>query len=315
MTELNVITFEQTIMGLNRLGIVHELFGPPRPITKVCSLLFKEPAGLYYYSGDDPGQFESVQDSVVICSRSVARATDSSSCIAVDAEPQVIFYRLCSLFFDTRPGPGIHPTSIVHPDAEVAADVHIGPYAVVGRSVIGAGSVIHAHVVVLDGCVIGRRVVVEPNSCIGATGVAWTWSPEGERIVLPQIGGVTIGDDVFLGSDVSVVRGMFNESTIIGSGTMIAHGSKIGHSAILGEHCHLANNVSIAGSVVIGDRCFLGSGCSVRPHARLAQGTIVGVGAAVIKDVLVPHTTVAGVPAVEIPSKTKQRGVPPRSGN
>lgn len=312
MISVNHCSLEGVLEALRRLDIGHELVGPPRQVMKVCSLLHKEPGGLYYYSGDAPGPFEELVDSVVICTREVARSTAHCSSIAVDQDPQVVFYRLCGHLFRTAPMPGVHPTAIVHPEAELGQRVHIGPYAVVGRSRIGDDSVIHAHVVVMDGCDIGKRVVIEPNSCIGATGVAWIWGEAGDRIVLPQVGGVRIEADVFIGTDVSVVRGMINEFTVIGEGTMIAHGSKIGHSAVLGMHCHLANNVSIAGSVVLGDRCFLGSGAVVRPHAKLAAGTTVGVGAAVIKDVLEPDTTVAGVPATPLQMKAKQRGVPSR---
>lgn len=312
MRTLNYCTLEGVLDALDRLCIPHRLIGPMRQVNKVCSLLHKEPHGLYYYSGVPPGPFDDLVDSVVICREEVARATEHCSSIAVYSDPQVVFYRLCGLLFRTAPSPGVHPTAIIHPEAEIGERVYIGPYAVIGRSCIGDESVIYAHVVVLDGCEIGKRVVIEPNSCIGATGVAWIWGEEGERIVLPQIGGVRVGDGVFLGSDVSIVRGMINEFTTIGDGTMIAHGSKIGHSAVLGVHCHLANNVSIAGSVVLGDRCFLGSGAVVRPHVKLAPGTVVGVGAAVIKDVLEPDTTVAGVPATAMPVKDKQRGVPGR---
>lgn len=311
MTVRNSLTLDEALDGLDRLRVEFQLIGPRRPVVKVCSLLHKEPSGLYYYSGQDPSVIDSLHDSVIICQANVARETATSSCIAVQADPQIVFYRLCALLFGVAHEPGVHPTAIVHPEAEIAGDVSIGPYAVIGRSRIGSSSVIHGHVVVMDGCVIGERVVIEPNSCIGATGVSWVWH-EGMRVALPQLGGVDIGDDVFVGSDVSIVRGMINETTFIGRGTMIAHGSKIGHSSVLGENCHLANNVSIAGSVQVGERCFLGSACVIRPHAKLAPGTIVGVGAAVIKDVLKPKTTVAGVPAVEIGSKSKPRGVPSR---
>ncbi len=310
MTELNKTSLDEVLNALGQLGITFELIGPMRPVQKVCSLLNKEPGGLYYYTSKEGNVIDSLEDSVMICDRSVARATDSCSCIAVEEDPQNVFYRLCGKLFDTRPERGVHPTAIIHPDAEIGRDVHVGPYAVIGRARIGAGSEIHAHVVVKDGSTIGERVVIESNSCIGATGVAWIWSAEGERIILPQLGGVMVGDEVFLGTDVTIVRGMINESTSIGRGCMIAHGSKIGHSVRMGVDCHVANNVSIAGSAIIGDRCFLGAGCSIRPHATLAERTIVGVGAAVIKDNLEPGATLAGVPAKVLPSKEKPSGMP-----
>ena len=41
----------------------------------------------------------------------------------------------------------IHPTAIVHPGAELAADVAVGPYSTIGEKVqIGAGTVMLGHV-------------------------------------------------------------------------------------------------------------------------------------------------------------------------
>jgi UDP-3-O-[3-hydroxymyristoyl] glucosamine N-acyltransferase len=310
MRSLNQCTLAQVLSVLRDLGVDHRLVGPEREVHKVCSLLHKEPNGLYYYTGDSPGPFDGLVDSVVLCRTAVARATGSCSAIAIDQDPQLVLYRLCAHLFKTAPVPGIHPTAIVHPEAEIAARVHIGPYSVIGRASIGEDTIIHSHVVVMDGSSIGQRVVIEPHSCIGGTGVAWVWDDSGERIVLPQLGGVRIDEDVFLGTDVTIVRGMINETTTIEKGCMIAHGSKVGHSAWLGPHCHVANNVSIAGSARIGARSFLGAGCSIRPHAVLATGTIVGVGAAVVKDVLVPGTIMAGVPAKEMPPKENPSGMP-----
>lgn len=310
MKQLNRIDLDGVLAALRALGVMHRYVGPRLIVTRVCSLLHREPGGLYYFTGDAPGPFGTLSGSVVICNERALGDLAGNAAIVVEGDPQQVFYRLCAKLFDTRPAPGIHPTAIIHPEAEIGQEVHIGPYAVIGRSTIGAGTVIHAHVVIMDGCTIGARVVIEPNSCIGGTGVAWIWGDDGERIVLPQLGGVVVEDDVFLATDVTVVRGMLNEDTRIGRGTRIAHGSKIGHSAVLGADCHLANNVSIAGSAVIGDRCFFGSACVVRPHAKVAAGTRVGVGAAVVKDITTPDTTVAGVPAREIETKPRQAGIP-----
>lgn len=122
------------------------------------------------------------------------------------------------------------------------------------------------------------------------------------------------GASLFLSADVSVVRGLLNEDTTIGRGSVIAPGSKIGHSVVIEEDVHLANNVSIAGSARIGARCFLGSGCSIRSHAKLAPDTIVGLGAAVVRDVTRSGVTVAGVPAVELEDKAQRKGVPRSRG-
>lgn len=310
MYDPNTTSLEAVRAALNKLGIPYSMVGQQHPIHKVCSLLHREPEGLYYYTGVDPSVIQGLERSMVLCRAEAAVSPGANGAIVVEGDPQLIFYKLCQTLFDTRPRPGIHPTAIVHQDARIAEGVHIGPYAVIGRSSIGNDSVVQAHVVIMDGCTIGSRVMIEANSCLGATGVAWVWGEQGERIVLPQLGKVVIGDDVFLGTDVTIVRGMFNEATTIGEGSMIAHGSKVGHSVVMGRDCHVANNVSIAGSARIGDKSFLGAGCSIRPHTTLAAGTIVGVGAAVVKDVAEPGAILAGVPAKELPRKERPSGMP-----
>lgn len=62
MTHLNCITLEEVLRGLDQLGIPFEFIGPKRGVTKVCSLLHREPGGLYYYVGDDVGVFASLKD-------------------------------------------------------------------------------------------------------------------------------------------------------------------------------------------------------------------------------------------------------------
>jgi UDP-3-O-[3-hydroxymyristoyl] glucosamine N-acyltransferase len=307
----NTITIDQVLGALQHLGISYSWHGLEREVHKVCSLLSKEDGGLYYFSGSDPAMLDGLLGSVVICRTGLVHELSNISTIEVDVDPQLVFYKLCAHLFGSRPPAGIHPTAIIHPEARLGAGVFVGPYVVIGRSVIGNDTTIHSHSVIMDDCTIGDRVVIEPYCGIGVSGAVWMWDDDGQRLVLPQVGRVDIGNDVFLGAHVAIVRGLFNEATTLGDRCKLAPGSKLGHSVVMEEDCHLANNVSIAGSAYLGAGCFLGSGSSVRSHAKLAPDTIVGNGAAVTADVLVPGTTVAGVPARPLPAKEMaRRGVP-----
>ena len=201
MRPVNRIDLDRVLRTMEQLGIPHRFTGPAHPISKVCSLLHREQHGLYYYTGTAPGPFTTLKDSVVLCTATALGDLAGKAAIVVEGDPQVVFYRLCAALFSERPEPGIHPAAVVHPEAVIADGVYIGPYAVVGRAQIGRDSAIHAHVVVMDGSVIGERVVIEPNSCIGATGAVWVWGEQHERVVLPLLGGVVIEDDVFLATD------------------------------------------------------------------------------------------------------------------
>jgi UDP-3-O-[3-hydroxymyristoyl] glucosamine N-acyltransferase len=276
---------------------------------RFCSVFAQEPGGLYFWEGESAPTFEH-EDIVVLASR---RLPGAHACELEVAHPQRAYYLLMRHFFAEPPAreTRIHPTAIVSSRARVGPGSVIGPYCVVGDCDVGAGVHLDSHVVVKDGCVVGDRVTIESHSTVGATGVAWVWDPvSGERIVQPQIGGARVGDDCFIGTDVTIVRGSVNEVTSLGDGCVLAHGTKIGHGCVVGAHVHFANNVSIAGNCRIGDRAFLSSASVLRPRITLARGVVVGAGAVVTRDVEEEGVVVSGVPARAMDTKARHSGVP-----
>ncbi len=274
-----------------------------------CSAFAQEARGLYFCEGDVVPDFE-YADIAVLTARPLP---GDIACQLVVRHPQRAFYLLMRHFFAAPPAveTTIHPTAIVAPGATIGAGTVIGPYCVIGSSRIGAGCHFESHVVIQDRCEIGDRVTIESHSTIGATGVAWVWDPQGgERIVQPQIGGARIGNDCFIGTDVTVVRGSVNEVTSLGDGCVVAHGTKIGHGCVIGTNVHFANNVSIAGNCRLGDRTFLSSASVLRPRIALARGVVVGAGAVVTRNVDQEDVVVSGVPARLMDSKASHAGVP-----
>jgi len=161
---------------------------------------------------------------------------------------------------------------------------------------IGPGCYIYSNVK------IGARTVIEPNSVIGATGTNFKWH-NGVKYVMPQVGGVSIGTDCFIGSNVTIVRGAFDD-TILEDGVIIAHGSQIGHDVKLGKHTFLANGVNVAGYAQTGEKCWIGSGVSIRNRMILGKEVKVGSGAVVVKN-WGDNLTLVGVPAKPLNNNTK----------
>ena len=294
------------------LGIDCRTYGSDIQIDKFCSIKIIEDAGLYYLTAAVETEVSAIKNSIIISNQVMPDLENHNSFLIVD-EPQLVYYQLCRIFFKDSQEYHIHPTAIIHPEAIIDPEVSIGPYSIIGKCIINKGTKIHPHVVIYDHSVLGENVTVEAGSYIGATGVAWIWDKNGERIIQPQVGGVSIGDDCFIGTDVTIVRGSLNEFTQIGHHTLIAHGTKIGHGVQVGAYCHFANNVSIAGSAVIGDRCFLGSASVVSSNIRLSEEIIVGAGAVVINHFDEGCIVIAGVPAKRTGHASSHKGVPERS--
>ena len=269
--------------------------------------------GGIYFCESASNSSQLIRNSLIIC-RSVD-GLDGSNTFILTKEPQLVFYKLMRHFFATEAKSVIHSTAVVSKNAHIASGVSVGPYCVIGNCVIRKGVRLSSHVVVEDRCEIGENSTIESHSTIGATGVSWIWDPlSHQRVVQPQIGGVIIENDVFIGTNVTIVRGSVNENTIIGSGTLVAHGTKIGHGCVIGSNNHFANAVSLAGNVVTGKNCFFGSACAVRPMINIAEDTVVATGAVVVSHIEIEGLLAVGLPAVLKPrSKEKYAGVPKSS--
>jgi UDP-N-acetylglucosamine acyltransferase len=95
----------------------------------------------------------------------------------------------------------IHPSAVVSEHAQIADDVEIGPFAIVGSDVvIGAGTVVQSHVV-LEGTVqIGAHNVIGHGSIIGGPPQDLGFKPETNSSVM-------IGDGNVLREHCTVHRG------------------------------------------------------------------------------------------------------------
>jgi UDP-3-O-[3-hydroxymyristoyl] glucosamine N-acyltransferase len=187
-----------------------------------------------------------------------------------------------------RPQPHRDPTASIDPSASLAPDVYVGPNVTIGpRAQIGAGSVLFAGVIVgadarvgeactfhpgamlLDRCVAGDRVVLQPGAVIGSDGFGYVFV-DGRFRKIPQIGNVELGDDVEIGSNTCVDRAQTG-TTSIGEGTKVDNLVQIGHNCRIGRHCGFAAMVGFAGSAIVGDYTIIGGQSGVNGHIRVGS--------------------------------------------
>jgi UDP-3-O-[3-hydroxymyristoyl] glucosamine N-acyltransferase len=312
MHEARTFTLEEVQKQLLRLDIPFSIPSSAAPEARYAfkSLRKIEPAGIYFLVTGIPNPPQ-IENSLILYPGSDFGGSGNVT-IQVD-DPQLVFYRLMETMVGELEKPqGIHQTAVVGEGCEVSPSAYIGPFCVLEGCTVKGGARLHSHITIMRGTTIEEDVTIESHSTIGATGVAWIWDPATRRrVVQPQTGFTTVGRGSFLGSDITVVRGSVNETTAIGDGCVIAHGSKIGHGSQIGPECHFANNISIAGNVTLGKQCFLGSGAIVRPQTRLAERTVVGAGAVVVKHSEEPGLLLMGTPAKPTKSASvSMSGVP-----
>jgi UDP-N-acetylglucosamine acyltransferase len=178
----------------------------------------------------------------------------------------------------------IHPSAIVEDGAELASDVEIGPFAVIGSGVILRGGVrVGAHTVVQGPCDIGERTRIFHHAVIGE-----------EAQDLKFDGGPTsleIGPDNTFREFTTVNRGTRNGTTRIGSNNLFMAYSHVAHDATIGDRCVFANSANIAGHVVVENDVVLGGLVGVHQHCRIGRSSMVGGGSMAAQDV--PPFTIA----------------------
>lgn len=196
-----------------------------------------------------------------------------------------------------RPAAGIHPSAVVDSSAEIAASATVGPLCVieagakvgehthleaqvfVGRDAeIGDDCWIAPHVYFATECTMGHRNRIHAGTVIGSDGFGYEFV-KGHHAKVPQVGGVSIADDVEIGANVTIDRARFSQ-TEIGTGTKIDNLVQIAHNVRVGRHCLLCAQVGISGSTTLEDFVVLGGQSGVGGHVTLAQGTKLGGGAA-----------------------------------
>ena len=260
------ISFDRILSVLKNQNMQISTEGEKISINKIAAIGSNVKEAVCYYVGEDPSHLSGISKSIIICKTGLAADFSRGNTYIFSEHPQLCFYHISNLF-KKKHSIGVHTQSILHESVILGVGVSIGPFCEIEKCVIGDNVIIESGVKVHRDTIIGNNVQIQSSSVIGATGVMWAWGEDGKKVRCEQTGNVIIEDDVFIGSNVTIVRGAFeNKPTIIGLGTVIAHGTMIGHGTVIGPSNHFANNVSIAGSVTTGKNCFFGSGVTIRPH-------------------------------------------------
>jgi UDP-N-acetylglucosamine acyltransferase len=182
----------------------------------------------------------------------------------------------------------IHPTAIVSSEAEVAADVVIGPYCRIGDRVrIGNGCRFESHVVVEGPSTIGENNHFFPFGTIGLQSQDLKF--HGEETFL------TIGVHNVFREYVNIHRGTKNGGghTRIGDHNFFMAFVHVAHDCLVGNHIIMANAATLAGHVIIEDHATIGAFSGVHQFCRVGAHGYVGGYSVITKDVLPYSKTVS----------------------
>ena len=228
--------------------------------------------------------------------------SDKKTLIRV-ADSRRAFAKVLPLFFpEPMPPAGIHPSATVAATAKIHPTARIGPHCIVSEGVtIGEHSCLHGNIYIDEGCQIGERSVIFHNvtlyprtivgdrvrihagTVVGSDGFGYVFDDGAHRKV-PQIGNVTIHDDVEIGANVTIDRGALGP-TVIGKGTKIDNLVQIAHNVVTGEHCLIVAQAGVAGSTKLGNFVTLAGQVGLAGHLRIGDNVTVAAQSGVMHDI------------------------------
>ena len=186
----------------------------------------------------------------------------------------------------------IHSTAIVSDKANIAADVEIGPYAVIGDNVeIGSGTRVGSHVVINGPTTIGTDNRIYQFASLGDDPQDKKYAGEPTRLI--------IGDRNTIREFCTFSRGTTQDKgdTIMGDDNWIMAYVHVAHDCIIGSNTIMANNTTLAGHVHVGDWVICGGFSGAHQFCKIGAHAFLGMYAGINRDVPA-YTTVSGQPAV-----------------
>jgi UDP-3-O-[3-hydroxymyristoyl] glucosamine N-acyltransferase len=236
----------------------------------------------------------------IFCSNSlvIPENTITNKVLIFVSNPKLSFVKMMQSHYQDGINFGTHPTAVIEKDARIHPNVYIGPHCYIGKCQIGEGTIIYGNTYIYSGVKIGKRVVINAGTVIGAEGMEFTNNEMGQFERYPHVGRVNIEDDVWIGANVSIMRGVLND-TNIGYGTKLGPFCSIGHQAVIGEHCLIITRSVIGGSCRVGDHTRISLGACIRDGINIGSNVNIGMGSVVTKDIA-DRWIAYGIPAKEI---------------
>ncbi|MFT6834968.1 MAG: UDP-3-O-[3-hydroxymyristoyl] glucosamine N-acyltransferase [Francisellaceae bacterium] len=251
--------------------------------------------------------------SVVLLTEQAASLCPTNTITITD--PYLAFATIASLF-DKSPkvAPGIESTasicetSEIHKNVCIGKNVVIGSYCKISEDVsIGANTTvsdyctlsknvkIKSNVAIYHDVRIGENTIIHANSVIGSDGFGNAKDAQGNWIKVPQLGGVTIGKNVEIGSSTTIDRGTIDD-TVLHDGVKLDNQIQIAHNVIIGENTAMAAQVGVAGSTTIGKNCLFAGQVGVNGHITICDNVVIGAKSTVIKPIKEPGLYQSTIP-------------------
>ena len=211
------------------------------------------------------------------------------------------FSSLFAFRFFSDEMPKISPHAVIDKKAEIADDVEIGPFCVIGPEVkIETGCRLLNNVTILGKTTIGKDNVFFPNAVIGA-------APQDKKFK-GETTELFIGNANVFREAVTVHVGTENGGglTRVGDNGLYMVNAHVGHDARVGNGVVISNNVMLAGHVLLENNVAIMGGVGIHHFVTVGESAYIGAYSRIHYDVP-PYCKVDGADNVRGLNKTGLR--------
>lgn len=186
----------------------------------------------------------------------------------------------------------IHKSAVIHPEAQLADSVTVGPYSVIGPNVkIAEGVRIASHCVIEGWTTLGKNCQIFTGAVVGSI-------PQDKKHKLEDEVYLQIGENNIIREYVTMNPGTIEggRKTVVGNNNLFMAYSHVAHDCVVGNNCVLANNATLAGHVTLEENVIIGGLTAVHQFVRLGRLCIIGGCSKVVQDIP-PFSMCDGHPA------------------
>lgn len=215
-------------------------------------------------------------------------------------DPRKAFGDVIDKFYSLPVPIGISNSVDIHPTVKIGNNVYVGPGTVVGENcVIGDNTRIDANVTLYNGVTIGENCHIYSGATIGSNGFGYFLDENKKYKKIQHIGGVTIGNNVDIGANSCVDRGVLDD-TVIEDNVKIDNLVQIAHNVHIGENSVIIAGAVISGSVQLGENCWVSPGAVIKNGVNLKEEVQVGMNSVVYRSCSESNVCLVGDPAKKI---------------
>ena len=174
----------------------------------------------------------------------------------------------------------IHPTAVIHPEAIIKKNVHVGAYSVIGKGVkLESGCVIGNHVTISGDTFIDEETRIYHSASVGEDPQDKKYDGEDTKLY--------IGKRNLIREFCTINKGTAqdNGETVIGDDNWIMAYCHIAHDCRIGNQVILANNTTLGGHAEIDDCAVLGGATLVHQFCKIGSHVMTAGGSGIQKDV------------------------------